>query len=152
MEKRVMTVADVMTRELVTLYEEEDVTRIEEAMERHRFHHLPVVDGKKLVGLLTHRDLLRFDSSVREGAAAQRTQERAGRTFVRDIMQRDVETVRPETPLVEAATRMRDENIGCLPVVNDEGELVGMLTSRDLLDLAVRWLGGPASKRPFAEG
>ena len=81
MEKRVMTVNDVMTREVVTLFEEESVAGIEEAMDRYRFHHLPVVDGDKLVGLVTHRDLLQFDTSPAEGIAEQRTRERAERTF-----------------------------------------------------------------------
>ena len=118
MSKRVMVVDDVMTREVVTLFEEESVAGIEEAMDRYRFHHLPVVDGKKLVGLVTHRDMLRFDSSPLEGAAAQRTEDRATRTFVRDIMTTNVATVNPQTPLVTAATKMRDDRLGCLPVTS----------------------------------
>src|SRR5690606_25913821 len=95
-EDRVMTVADVMTREVVTILEEESLAGIEEGMERFRFHHLPVVDGKKLVGLLTHRDFMRIGSSPLEGGAVERTREREERTFVRDVMRTRVFTVRPD--------------------------------------------------------
>lgn len=143
-DDRVMRVEDVMTREVVTVLEEESVAGIEEGMERFRFHHLPVVDGTKLVGLLTHRDLLRIGSSPLEGGAEERTRERRERTFVRDVMRTRVFTVRPETPLVEAAIHLRDDGIGCLPVIDADGDLVGIVTSRDLIDLAVKWLGGPS--------
>lgn len=51
------TVGELMTREVMTLYEEDNLDRIEEGMNRFRFRHLPVVDGKRLVGLVTHRDI-----------------------------------------------------------------------------------------------
>jgi CBS domain-containing protein len=52
--------------------------------------------------------------------------------LVKDIMMREVATVGPHVPLATAARRMRDREVGCLPVVEDE-RLVGMLTDRDLV-------------------
>ena len=120
MDKRVMTVADVMSREVVTLFEEENVAGVEEAMDRYRFHHLPVVDGTKLVGLVTHRDLLELRSSPAEGISAERSRDRAERAFVRDIMKTEVATVGPDTPLVTAAAtiittaRSRSRRVSCM--------------------------------------
>ncbi|HJL17132.1 MAG TPA: CBS domain-containing protein [Sandaracinaceae bacterium LLY-WYZ-13_1] len=142
MPDRVMTVGDLMTREVVTLYEEENLAGLLDGMERFRFRHLPVVDGETLVGLVTHRDLLRAGVSPLEPHADQRAARLAEQTFVRDVMQTDVETTAAHVPLVEAAKRMRDSKRGCLPVVGDDGELVGILTSSDLLTLAIRFLGG----------
>ena len=59
-------VRDIMTREVVTLYEEDNLLGVEEGMRHFRFRHLPVVDDGKLVGLITERDLLRVAASITE--------------------------------------------------------------------------------------
>ena len=56
-------------------------------------------------------------------------------------MQRDVDTVTPDTTLAEAARRMRDHKRGCLPVVEEDNKLVGIITETDFLDLAILLLG-----------
>lgn len=142
LEKRQMLVGDLMTREVVTAFEEENLATIEEGMERFAFRHLPVVDGKKLVGLLTHRDLLRVGASPLVPGEKVRTQTLLEHTFVRDVMRTKLVTVQEDELLVTAAETMRDRKLGCLPVVNDEFELVGIVTASDLLDLAIRFLGG----------
>jgi len=138
------TVADVMTRNVMVATEEENLDRLAEGMERHRFRHLPVVDGKKLVGLLSQRDLALLapspiePASTATGVAARLAQ----RTFVADVMTREVKTVSPETPLVEAVTLMIDHRLGCLPVVDTEGSLVGIVTRYDFLKLTRDLLNG----------
>lgn len=124
-----------MTRKVVTLSEEDNLTRILEGMERYGIRHLPVVDGERLVGLLTHRDVLRLSASVltdpnvaswRDGAAAQGT-------FVARVMRRDVETATAGEPVRRAGARMIARKIGCLPVVDADGRLVGIVTEHDVL-------------------
>jgi acetoin utilization protein AcuB len=63
-------------------------------------------------------------------------------TFVRDVMRTKLVTVQEGELLVTAAQTMRDKKLGCLPVVNDDFELVGIVTASDLLALAIRFLGG----------
>ena len=65
-------VADVMTRSVVTLFEEDDLDHIDEAMDKFRFRHVPVVDDGKLVGLLTKSDLTRIASSPLDPTGAAR--------------------------------------------------------------------------------
>lgn len=132
-------VADIMTREVATLYEEDNLERIEEAMQRFRFHHVPVVDGRKLMGLVTHRDLLRVSASSAEKRGERRTRALREHLFVRDVMTRDVKTAAPDTPLAEAGRRMLELQHGCLPVVED-GELVGIVTQSDFVRVAIRLL------------
>src|SRR5688572_19963063 len=67
--------------------------------------------------------------------------------FIREIMTRPVECVRPNDALQEAAGKMRDLNVGSLPVCGDEDRLVGMLTDRDLAVRAVAEGWDPTSKR-----
>ncbi len=137
-----MLVRDVMSREVVTLAEDQSLALVEEGIEKSHFRHLPVVNGKKLVGLLTHRDMLRLSSSPLDAASKLREDRLLEFTYVKDVMKKDFPTVMEHTPLVEAAIRMRDEKTGCVPVVDDEGCLVGILTMTDLISLAIRFLGG----------
>lgn len=135
-------VADIMTRELITLYEEENLELLLEGMERYGLRHLPVVDGKKLVGLVTHRDLLRAAVSNLEPGAGQRDATTNNRLFVADIMTRDVETVRPDSSIAVAARLLREHRFGCLPVTEADGTLVGIVTEADFVDVAARLLEG----------
>lgn len=120
-------VSELMSRELVTLTEAEELSRAEGLLQQRRIRHLPVVRAGKLVGLITHRDLLRVCAT--RGAAAQSV--RAG-----DVMNREVQTVAPDTPLREAVQRMLVAKYGCLPVTLPDGTLVGLLTEADLVRYA----------------
>jgi CBS domain-containing membrane protein len=137
---RLKLVSDIMTRKVITLSEEDNLSGVSEGMERFRFRHLPVVDGEKLVGLITHRNLLTVAASTLESASERKTQALNERLFARDVMLRDVVTVREDTPLVDAARLMWNEKLGCLPVVTD-GRLVGIVTEADFVLLAIRFLG-----------
>lgn len=131
MTKRVA--ADVMSRELVTLNEEDSLADILAGMERYELRHIPIVDGERLVGLLTHRDILRLSkSALTAGPADASVAQRAMETFVGTVMTRDPQTITSDTALDVAAARMVDGHFGCLPVV-DDGALVGIITEHDLL-------------------
>ncbi len=134
-------VGDIMTREVVTLYEEDNLERIEEGMKRYRFRHLPVMDDGKLVGLITHRDVLRAQASSLETGGAQKTKWISESVFVRDIMQQNVTTATAEMSLSDAGELMLKGKLGCLPVVDDKGGLCGIITEADFVKLAVRLLG-----------
>ncbi len=134
------TVLDIMTREVMTLYEEDNLDRIEEGMQRFRFRHLPVVDGRRLVGLVTHRDILRTQASNLESGAPQKNQLLGQAVFVRNIMQTNIKTAREDMPLVEAGEILVTHKLGCLPVVDEDRNLVGIVTEADFVKLAVALL------------
>ncbi len=122
---RALSVGDFMTRELVTLKESDDLALAEQILRLGGIRHLPVVRETKLLGLLTHRDLLR--------ALATRS---ARTTPARDVMTKEPVTVRPTTSLVHAARVMLANKFGCLPVCDDEGSLVGIITESDFVRFA----------------
>ena len=130
-------VRDIMTQKVVTLFEEDNLTGVEEGMTHFKFRHLPVVDGKRLVGLVTHRDLLRVAASALDPGGAQKTKTMNARVFVRDVMQRDVVTVREDTPILDAGRIMWNNKMSCLPVVSDGGDLLGLVTEGDFVKLAL---------------
>jgi CBS domain-containing membrane protein len=135
------TVADVMTRKIVTVSETDALEFVEQGMRRLRFRHLPVVDrAGRLVGLLSHGDLLHAASSPLSDSEAERNAV-IFQQPVRRIMQHEVLTVHPEDSLIQAGKVLWESKIGCLPVVNAEGALVGMLTKGDFIRVALGLLG-----------
>jgi CBS domain-containing protein len=83
-----------------------------------------VVDGRKVVGVFTERDLLRRVVLAGKDPATTR---------IAEVMTRPVQTVLDSTPVVAAATLMREQHIRHLPIVDGNGNLVGMVALRYLL-------------------
>ena len=128
-----MRVREVMSRRLVTVGIDDDLLAIGERFATTGFHHLLVVSGTKLLGVISDRDLLRTVSPF-IGTLAERTQDRETlRRKAHQLMTRDPITVNPEDEVQTAAIFLVDKKISCLPVVSDEGELEGIVTWRDLL-------------------
>lgn len=128
-----MKVQDLMSREVVVLNANSPLISAEELMGMRRVRHLPCVEQGKFVGLITHRDLLR--AYLPTGTHVERAIH-ASRTRVREIMHTDVETVSPDTELTVAAELLRHHKWGCLPVVDADHKLVGIVTDADFLLLA----------------
>ena len=124
-----MRLQEIMERNVVTLPSEASEDQALELMRRGRFHHVVVVHGGEVVGVVSARDL--DDSANRF---------RIERTLG-DVMTPAV-TVAGRTTVREAANLMRGRTIGCLPVVED-GKLAGIVTVSDLLTLI-----GKGSERP----
>jgi CBS domain-containing protein len=122
-----ISVADFMTKDLVTVRESDDLALAESLLRLGGIRHLPVVKEGRLVGLLTHRDVLRSGQS---GRPAART------LLVSEIMTRELTTVRPGMALSQAARLMLERKFGCLPVCEDEGRLVGIVTEADFVRFA----------------
>jgi CBS domain-containing membrane protein len=135
-----MQVRELMSTDLVTLTEDETLAHAQGCMARGRIRHLPVVRDGKLVGLLTHRDLLAASFSIFAEVDHGEQRRLFGTVPVVEVMHRDVVTVAPDLPVREAARILLKNKYGCLPVVGPAGELVGILTEADFLRLTVRLL------------
>jgi CBS-domain-containing membrane protein len=127
------TVSQMMTTDVVSVEETDYLSNLLESLQALRFRHLPVTDGNRLIGLLTERDLLRLSASNLLPHRMQQDQALFERFRVRDVMQRDVVTITPETPVTDAGKLLLDKRLGCLPVVNAANELVGIITSSDFV-------------------
>jgi acetoin utilization protein AcuB len=129
------TVSDVMTRTVVTVSEEDNLLEVRDRLAQHSFHHLPVLDGTRVVGLLSQRDMLRATvSGVDAGAfALAREQRFLEQTFVRDLMRAPVVAAAPGDSLPTAAARMLEHRIGALPVTDASRNLLGIITENDLV-------------------
>ncbi len=135
------TVADIMTRKVFVVHEDDSLTNIEDTMQRFRFRHLPVVDKKrKILGVLSHRDILRSSASSLSEMTEERNEFIQKHAKVAAIMNRDVVTVPPEEPVRAVGKRMRRKGIGCVLVEDEDETLLGIVTEADYLDLAVALL------------
>ena len=144
-------VSQYMTTDIFTVHADDAVQLVADLMGWERIRHVPVEDGNgKLVGLVTYRSVLRYLNNLSKGGVRQQGKD-AALTPVSDIMRRDVHTVTPETPTLDAIRLMRRYRIGCLPVV-ENGHLVAILTEEDFMaiatDLLEKQLGREGSKPP----
>ncbi len=131
-----MKVRDLMTTELFTLRAGHMLGLAEDIMAWQNIRHIPVVDDQnRLVGLLTHRDLLKASLSSFADVPRKEQHELLNHIRVKDIMTKNVASIDPDSDLRTAAALMIDKKIGCLPVVEEE-VLVGILTEADFLTLA----------------
>ncbi len=120
----------LMTTDLFTVGEDEVVDMVAYVMNWKNIRHVPVEDNRhRLVGLVTHRSLLRLVGESLASAVVRAVP-------VREIMTREVVTVRPETSTLEAIRLMRQHKISCLPVVEADDRLVGIVTERDFMGIA----------------
>lgn len=126
-----------MTNKLLTVSPSETIAELEASMQEFRIRHVPVVENKKLVGLVSHRDLLRANSSVFSDHEKERNDLIHSLTM-RSIMQHEVLTVRPDDTLKEAAHLILEAKVGCVCVTYDDDTLVGILTETDFVRLA-KW-------------
>ena len=134
-------VRHLMTPSVVSLFAEQTLPLAEDIMRFKHIRHLPVIDDdRRLVGLVSHRDLLRAEISSLTGLTEQQKRARQDRVHVRELMTRDVWTVHPDTLASVAGQTMADHRYGCLPVIDDEQVLVGIVTERDFLKFATRAL------------
>jgi CBS domain-containing protein len=134
-------VRDIMTSPAVVIAPDTRVTAAVALMKQHYIRHLPVVDNGRLVGIVSQGDLR--EASTSTGAINANSYEinfMVSRLQVKQIMTRRVFTIAPEAFIVQAAELMTENKIAGLPVVQADGEVVGMITDSDLLRLLVRRL------------
>ncbi len=151
-----LLVQEWMRTNVITINPELRVERAWELMERQRVRHLPVVQQGRLVGIVTERDLKRAVfgapplSTVWKGGKPQPTGT-PGDLSVQAIMTQGVYTTKPTDALLSATLRMLNEKIGALPVVDDAGMLVGLITQTDLLKALVLLLQREGDSLPARE-
>jgi nucleotide-binding universal stress UspA family protein len=112
-------VAKWMTRDPISVEPADKLASVRSKMNSGHFRTMPVLSGGKLAGIITDRDLRRHEGYL-------------DHTEVRLAMTTEVATVRPATPIHEAAKMLLERKIGGLPVVDDE-RLVGIISTSDIL-------------------
>jgi acetoin utilization protein AcuB len=128
-----MLVRDIMTTTVITIAPEQTLEEACGIMHAKNIRHLPVVEGGRVIGVVTDRD-------VHGATSSHLTAPCSPQGLVRSAMSRPPQTADPLDPVELAAHVMRTLKIGCLPVVAGE-TLVGIVTGIDLLDALLHLTG-----------
>ncbi len=127
-----MKVRDIMVKEVATLDINDELSLANDIMRLGRIRHLPVVDGGRLVGIVSERDLFRSSLAQALGYGTKTTREIMKTLSIKDVMVPEVVTIAPDAEACDAVQLMLDKKIGCVPVV-DKDRLVGLITETDIL-------------------
>ncbi len=135
-----MIVRNIMTSNPYTVTPDTNIAEALSIMREKGIRRLPVMKGGKLIGIVTKRRLLEVSPSPATTLSVFEMNYLLARTVVKDIMTKDVLTIAPDVLLEQAAVMMADNNIGGLPVL-ENNHLVGIITEKDLFQSFVEILG-----------
>lgn len=116
------TVSSIMTTQLVTVNADDKLSKVRDILTKKRIHHVPVVEGSKLIGIVTTGDLMWLNKSFDEYDSIN----------VSDVMTRKIATLDPDDKIGSAAEVLLENLFHCIPIVED-GKLVGLVTAHDVL-------------------
>ncbi len=128
-----MYVEKFMSSPVDTVTADWKLAQVAERMRDKGRRFLPVVDGERLIGLLTHRELERAEPSSITTLSVGEVNDLMSKITAGQIMRKQVATCTPKTLVEEAGHLIRQQQVGCLPVVEDE-RLIGIITEDDILD------------------
>ena len=126
-QPRRLTAADIMTKKVVTKGPNDDLTRIAADMQRHNIGSVVIVENRKLVGILTERDFVRIVERV--GALLEKS-------LAKDHMTTPVFSVGSDASLVDVIRLMSEKHVRHLIVLDKNGQVAGVISSRDLMKAA----------------
>lgn len=138
--KKSAPVSEIMTKKVITLDTLDSLITAEELFKKHHIRHIPVVHGKKVMGMLSYTDLLRLSFADAVNEDGETTDSLVYDMFnVSQIMASDVLSVSSQTTIREVAEFLSKKEFHALPVV-DDGKLVGIVTTTDLINYLLRFL------------
>jgi len=145
---RRVSVRDAMTRDAIKIREDADINEVANLLSEHRISGLPVVDGEnRVIGVITEADVLSM-AGMRKGHAfkdiirhilGEPLPGKKGNKSLRDVMSSPAITIGPDADIREAALALDEKRIKRLPVVDEQGKLIGVISRADI----VRIIGAP---------
>jgi CBS domain-containing protein len=122
------SVTTIMTSDLITVKPEDNLAKVYKLFRSNRIHHLPVVEGKKLVGILTTYDLFKLEKSLKE----------YGETIVKDVMTTKLATLEPTSRVGSAVLLFIENLFHAVPIVESNGDLVGIVSTLDVMKYSLK--------------
>ena len=132
---------DLMTSDVISCSSQDSLADIEQLMKENQIRHMPVVDGKRIVGLLSQKEFLAEAFRITDKFGAHNLREYLAKTPVSQCMNRDIQFYPADMPLADAGTELLNKRLGCLLISNDQQELLGIVSSKDFVRLATVLLG-----------
>jgi len=136
-----MKVKHWMRKKLIVCSKDDTILDAVHLMKEHDIRRLPVVEGYKLLGIITEKDIKDFSPSRATTLDMYEMHNVLAKSTVSDAMNSEVISVMPEDPIERAALILKESRFGGLPVVNEAGELVGIITAVDIFDIFAESMG-----------
>ena len=130
-------VREWMTVPVISISPAASITSAHQVMKENGIRRLPVLEDDKLVGIVTFGDVREASPSDATTLSIWELNYLWSQLIVDKIMTRNVLTVHPDTPILDAAELMLDRKISGLPVVDAQNRLVGMITESDIFRMLV---------------
>ncbi len=134
-------VRHVMVEAVVSIDIHEPVTEALRLFAEYPLHHLPVIDKSGLRGILSSADMLKLEFFLPKGGAKAPAAMLNDRFRIDTLMRSPVVTASPDDLISEAATRMAAHAVHALPVVNERNQLLGMVTTTDIMHALLHGIG-----------
>ena len=122
-----------MSSNIVAVQDGESLSEVRHKMVGNNIHHIPVLSGKKLVGMVSFTDMMKLNVVI-SGADDRTIDAIIDQQFqTKDIMSKDLDTLDTKDTIRRAADILAESNFHAIPVTNGSGELQGIVTSSDLI-------------------
>lgn len=131
--KQNVPISEIMSKDLITLSPKQSLYEAEKLFNRHNIRHLPVVENKRLVGMISRTDLLRISFADLDESDEFDVPVVYEMFSIPDIMTRMPVFVEVDSTIKETAEILSRQNFHSLPVL-DKGILVGIITTTDLIN------------------
>jgi len=131
--KKNESIDKVLSREVITTHTGQKLSDVRKLFAKNGFHHLPVLSGKKLIGLISASDILGI--SVEGLGSDERSMDAYldHQFSIEEIMKKDLRTLTTKSTIADAADVLSDGSFHAVPVVSGDEDLVGLVTSTDLI-------------------
>lgn len=129
-------IADIMTESVIVVQPTDTMETVQDIFRKHNIHHIPVVEEGRVVGILSYGDYLKLlhGFTLFKTRKSDEYNDAILRSLlVKEVMTKQVATIRPDDTVEVAAGFFRENLFHALPVVDEEGLLVGIVTTYDLL-------------------
>ena len=138
--KKGTPISAIMTKHVITLNTKDNLETAERLFKKHHIRHIPVVKGKKIIGMLSYTDLLRISFADAVDETETDVDTLVYNMFTIDqVMAKNIVTVKSSATIKEVAKILATQEFHALPVV-DNGILVGIVTTTDLINYLLKQL------------
>lgn len=131
-------ITKIMSTNLRTVSPSDPVLMVDEIFKKNRIHHVPVTEDGKVVGIISKSDFLYLLRGFTQNAVDSFRETAKLRAFkVHEIMEKNVETIGDKATIQRVVEILGENRFRCLPVVDDEHNLVGIVTTHDVIDMVL---------------
>ena len=126
-------ISKIMTTNIIAVHQSQKLSDVRHIIIESNIHHVPIVEGKKLVGLISFTDLMKLNI-VSSGADERTIDSIVDQQFtIQDIMTTELTTVKNTDSVRQASKILAESNFHSLPVIDEQKEIVGIVTMTDLI-------------------